>query len=291
MKPQLALIGPGKVGCAVTRKLCQAGYPIAAVIGRNVASASEACDFIGCPPAVASNHLAAAGKADIILIAVKDDQIADLAENLRAASELSTEQTLVHFSGLLPASILQCSAKLATLSIHPLLPFASREIACNKLQGCPCAYEGNPNRHSLALELINAIGGHPFPIATEHKALYHASASIASNFFVTLLATAEKLLQNCGIPSDQALPLLVPLVRATLDNVVTVGTEQGLTGPIVRGDSETVRQHLAAFENQPELSSLYQLLASRTITLAETSGRLSQIAAKELQKIITPTKS
>ena len=290
MKPQIALIGPGKVGCAVTRKLYQAGYPITAVIGRNVASASDACHFIGCPPAAASNHLAAAGKADIILMAVKDDQIAELAEKLCAELELSARQTLIHFSGLLPASTLQCSEAVATLSIHPLLPFASREIACHKLLGCPCAYEGNPIRHSLSIELINALGGQPFPIAAEDKAIYHASASIASNFFVTLLATAEKLLQDCGIPSDRALPLLLPLVRATLDNVVAVGTEQGLTGPIVRGDSETVSQHLAAFENRPELSSLYQLLARRTLTLAETSGRLSQGAAAELQKAIKPTK-
>lgn len=286
MKPQIALIGPGKVGCAVTRKLHRAGYPITTVIGRDVAAATDACHFIGCLPAAAGSDLAAAGRADIILLAVQDGQIAEQAEKLCAKSELSAEQTLIHFSGLLPASVMQKTAEVATLSIHPLLPFADREIACKKLHGCPCAYEGKPARHALAIELVNAIGGHPFPIATEKKALYHTSASIASNFLVTLLSTAEKLLKDCGIPSDQSLSLLLPLVRATLDNAAAVGCEQGLTGPIVRGDSGTVSQQLAALENQPEIQALYLLLADRTLALAETSGRLANDAAAELRNII-----
>ncbi len=287
MKPQIALIGPGKVGCAVACRLQQAGYTFSVVIGRNQASAADACQFIGCPPAAADCDLAAAGKASIILLAVKDDQIADLAEKLCARVELSSEQTLIHFSGLHPAAIMQRRTAAATLSIHPLLPFASREIAREKLQGCPCAYEGAPHRHALATALINAIGGMPFPLAAESKVLYHASASIASNFFVTLLATAESMLAECGIPPDQTLPLLLPLVRATLDNVAAVGTGQGLTGPIVRGDKETISQHLTALAKQPELSSLYRLLAGQTILLAETSSRLTKEQSTQLRGIIT----
>lgn len=289
MKPRIALIGPGKVGCAVTRKLHRAGYPVVAVIGRDPVSTADACGFIGCSPAAASRELAAAGKASIILLAVKDDQIARQAEKLCTESELTVQQTLVHFSGLHPASIMQQTTSVATLSIHPLLPFASRELAWRRLEACPCAYEGNPNCHPLAIELINAIGGRPFAIATEKKATYHASASIASNFLVTLLATAEELLQDCDIPPEQALPLLLPLVRTTLDNVTAVGTAQGLTGPIVRGDTETIRQHLTSLENRPEFSSLYRLLASRTLALAEASGRLPEAATESLRNIIVPT--
>ena len=288
MKPEIALIGPGKVGCAVGRRLHLAGYPISAVIGRTQEQAADACRFIGCAPAAASNQLAAASKAKIILLTVKDDQISNLAKELHRLKKLSSDQTLIHFSGLKPASaMLSPSSETETISIHPLLPFADREIAIRALQNCPCAYEGSPARHHLAIELIAAFGGQAFPIEPEQKALYHASASIASNFLVTLLATSEELLKSCGIPTDQAIPLIMPLVRATLDNVEKVGTEQGLTGPIVRGDQSTITAHLTALQDaSPQIDTLYRHLGIETVNLANKSGRLAVEYAKKLKEIL-----
>lgn len=287
MKPGIALIGPGKVGSAVARRLLLAGYPIQAVIGPDLDRAADSCRFIGCPSDLASTEISATGTASIILLAVPDDQIARLAKEVCERTPSLAEKTLIHFCGLHPASIMQTgNRQVATLSIHPLLPFADRQIASERLIGCPCALEGDEQSILLGAELVKALGGRPFLIASDKKALYHASACIASNFLITLQATAAELLAECGIEADQAIQLLLPMVQATLDNVAKLGPEKGLTGPIVRGDEGTVALHLSALENTPTDSfELYKLLGSRTVALAEKSTRLSSEQADKIQRL------
>ncbi len=147
MKPDIALIGPGKVGCAFSRQLQLAGYPIVAVIGRNQNRAVEACRFIGCAVDSASTELSRALQARLILIAVPDDEITRTVETLCHEQQLKG-RTLIHFSGLHPSSCMQADAA-ATLSIHPLLSFADRNLAVQRLQNCPCALEGDSNSLSL----------------------------------------------------------------------------------------------------------------------------------------------
>jgi predicted short-subunit dehydrogenase-like oxidoreductase (DUF2520 family) len=288
MKPSIALIGPGKVGCAVTQRLHDNGYPVQTVIGREIERTIEACRFIGCPEHKASIHLSSLAGVRIILLAVPDDQLAILASELREQQGFSTEQVLVHFSGLHPAAILlpPKSNNLA-LSIHPLLPFANRQLASEKLTACPCALEGDEAAIDLGEELINAFGGQPFRIDSDHKALYHASACIASNFLVSLLATAAELLSECGVMTESSVQMLLPLVQASLDNVEQLGPQQGLTGPIVRGDIGTVTAHIAALKSsRPELLPFYQLLGTKTVELAESSARLPEEQAKKIKQLI-----
>ena len=277
MKQHVALIGPGRVGCAVSKHLFEAGYPIVAIISRDQQRAAEACTYIGCSTEMASDQLVDATTAQIILLAVPDDQIQDFALQLQVGGDISEETTLIHFSGLQPAEIMrQSSSPAALLSLHPLLPFADRQTAFNHLYQCPCALEGET---SLALklgqELVNAIGGQPFILPSDKKALYHTAACIASNYLVTLLASARDLLINCGIKRDQAMPLLLPLVQASLNNVKEFGAEQGLTGPIARGDIETVANHIEALKKEaPELLPFYLQMGSLTATIASEAGQL-----------------
>jgi predicted short-subunit dehydrogenase-like oxidoreductase (DUF2520 family) len=284
MKPSVALIGPGKLGCAVARRLHNAGYPFAALISRDQLRAQEACNFIGCETTIASRNLPDAYKAKIILLAVPDDQIESLAKSLQTSVVLAADQTLIHFSGLHPAALMRMeSSAVQLLSLHPLLPFADRQRATKNLSGCPCALEGDGTALALGEQLVTAIGGTPFAIASDKKALYHTSACIAANFLVTLLGAARDLLNQCGIDREQAIPLLLPLVQASLDNTAKLGPEAGLTGPIVRGDCGTVQQHLDALETSaPELMPLYRLLAEKTVELAVKSGRLTPGQAKNL---------
>ncbi len=288
MKQKLALIGPGKVGSAVCRRLLAAGYPLQTVIGRDRSRAAEACRFIGCNDQLAGTELAAASKAELVLLAVPDDQIGDLAAQVAKEANLQAGATLVHFSGLHPAEIMRSSAALQLLSIHPLLPFASRELAAERLPGCPCALEGDDTALPLGAELIAAFGGKTFRIASDKKALYHASACLASNSLVTLLGAARDLLATCGIAENDALSLLQPLLQATLDNVLQLGPEQGLTGPIVRGDSGTVAKHLQAIAaSSPRLLAIYRQLGSKTLELAAESGRLDAKNASFLARLLT----
>ncbi len=288
MKPGIALIGPGKLGCALTHLLSKAGYPIVAVIGRDRQRASEACEFIGCAGRIAGSELSSAKKAEILLLAVPDDQIPNLAQQLHDQAIPSEATTLVHFSGLHPAGIMRAGqSATAVLSIHPLLPFADRRLAVEQLPGCPCAIEGDKEAEQLGLELVAAFDGRAFSIKSDKKALYHAAACIASNYFVTLVAAATELLHNCGIDPKEATQLLLPLLQATLANIDQLGTEQGLTGPIVRGDAGTVTAHLKALENSaPRLLPAYRLLAEQTLHLAKVSGRLTAQQAESILKAL-----
>lgn len=283
MKPSLALIGPGRVGCAVTRRLHQAGHPITAVIGRIQSAAAEACEFIGCSASLADTDLGATSSADIVLLAVPDDRLLTIGTDLCTTTEACHDQIMVQFSGLHPADVLPTARGL---SIHPLLPFADRETAVQHLSGCPCALEGTESLLPLGEDLINSLGGKSFRIQSEQKALYHTAACIASNFLVSLLDEAAGLIKQCGISENEELPLLLPLVRSTIANLDQYGTEQGLTGPIVRGDLSTVTAHLTALQQKPKQLELYRLLADRTLDLAKRSGRLKSTQYASIRNLL-----
>lgn len=290
MKPRIALVGPGRVGCAVSKRLHEAGYPIIAVISRSQERATEACAYIGCSTTLAATQLTNIAGAEIILLAIPDDQIRRLAVQIRTTSQLSRPGTLIHFSGLHPAKIMyHQSSPWLLLSLHPLLPFANREKAYIDLHGCPCALEGgDPKGLLLGRELVNAIGGHSFTIDPDKKSLYHSAACIASNYLVTLFASARELLISCGIEAEQATPLLLPLVQAAVENIKSLGPEQGLTGPIVRGDVGTVAEHLRTLQdNAPELLPLYQEVGAVTTEISKNSGRLDPKIATAIQTLLS----
>ncbi len=288
MKPALVLIGPGRVGCALGHLLHKAGYPLAAVIGRDQERTAEAARFIGCGEQLATTDLQAASKGDILLLALPDDQLTDISIRLHQEVVLAKGTTLIHFSGLHPARIMSPQrSDIGLISIHPLLPFADRLMAVANLSGCPCAIEGDQNRVWLGKELVTAIGGVDFLLPSAAKELYHAAACIASNFMVSLTACARDLLGDCGLDPQQAMQLLGPLQRATSANILELGPEQALTGPIVRGDSRTVATHLDALQHKsPELAELYRSLAKETLKLACTSGRLAEDRANEIKLLL-----
>lgn len=288
MKPALVLIGPGRVGCAISHLLQKAGYPISAVIGRDQSRTEAAIRFIGCDTKVATTDLGAASQGDILLLGLPDDQLAEFATHLADVTKLSLNATLIHFSGLHPAKVLEPQQKgSGLLSIHPLLPFADRELALDNLKQCPCAIEGDQDRLVLGEELVRAFGGDPFFLPSAAKQSYHAAACIASNFMVSLTACARDLLTDCGLDPKQAMHLLAPIHRATSANILALGPEQALTGPIVRGDSGTVAIHLKELESKSaELADLYRCLARETLKLALNSKRLEETKALEIQELL-----
>ncbi len=290
MNPKVALVGPGRVGCAVSKRLYEAGYPLTAIISRNLERATEACSYIGCSTTLASTQLTDIATAEIILLAVPDDQIQKLAVQIQATNQFSKPTTLIHFSGLHPAEIM-CyqSSPQPLLSLHPLLPFADRQKAYMNLQGCPCALESDdPKALVFGEKLVGAIGGHSFTVDHDKKPLYHSAACIASNYLVTLFASACKLLISCGIEPDQTAPLLLPLVQASVENIKDLGPEQGLTGPIVRGDIGTVTEHLKTLQdNAPELLQPYLQMGLVTVEISKSSGRLDPVKAIAMDDLFT----
>lgn len=288
MSRRIALIGPGRIGQAVTRLLCEAGHEIVAVIGRDPARAKAAARFIGHAEAATTDPGRVSG-ADLVLFALPDDLIGPVAADLRHSGKLAPGTVLLHFSGLHPASILlgEEGPALGALAIHPLQTFADAVVGVRNLPGTPCAVEGEAALLPLAEELVADLGGRPFVIDREHKPLYHAAACLASNYLVALTNAACELLGACGFGRDQAFELLSPLLRGTLNNLSTLGPVAALTGPISRGDTRTVARHLKAMEPLPaDLNRLYRALGRQTANVARQKGTLEAKKEAELRVLL-----
>lgn len=228
----VAIVGDGRVGRAVAAALTDAGIQVRGPLGRGADTAGEA----------------------VVLLAVPDAEIA------AAAASVEPGTLVGHFSG---ATSLEPLAVHDGFSIHPLATVTGAETS---FAGVPAAVSGATARAiAVARGLAMALGMRPFEIADADRVAYHAAASIASNFALALEHFAEQLAASAGVGRDA----LGPLVRATIDNWQRDGAAAALTGPIARGDEETVaRQRAAVAERLPERLVLFDALADATRELA-----------------------
>jgi len=229
----IAIVGAGRLGSALSAALAAAGSAVRGPLGRG----------------------ADARGATTVLLCVPDGEIA------AAARCIEPGPLVGHCSG---ATGLDVLAPHEAFSLHPLMTIAAG-AAADVLRGAGCAVDGSTPRALAAAEaLAAALGLRATRVADEDRAAYHAAASIASNFLVTLEGAAERLAATAGL--DRA--LLAPLVRATVENWAARGAEAALTGPIARGDDETVaRQRAAVEERAPDLLPLFDALTDATRTL------------------------
>jgi predicted short-subunit dehydrogenase-like oxidoreductase (DUF2520 family) len=236
---RVGIVGSGRVGTALTRALRDAGVEVEGPAGRGERPA-------GC---------------DAIVLCVPDSEIASAAEVVTAAAPL-----VGHTSGATPLSAL-AHAGVPGFGLHPLQSFAHPGV---RFEGAGAAVAGTtPEALAFATELAERLGMSPFEIDDEGRAAYHAAASVASNFLVTLEAAAEAIAAGAGLDREAARRLMLPLVRQTVENVAELGPEAALTGPVARGDDATVEAQRAAVERVvPELLPLFDELVARTRALA-----------------------
>jgi len=236
---QLGILGPGRVGTALSRALLDAGVHVHGPVGRGE-----------CPSG-----------CDAIVLCVPDSEIASAAEAVTAAAPL-----VGHTSGATPLSAL-AHAGVPGFGLHPLQSFADAGV---RFEGAGAAVAGTtPEALAFAISLAERLGMKPFEIDDDGRAAYHAAASVASNFLVTLEAAAETIAAGAGLGRDEARELLMPLVRQTVENVGALGPERALTGPVARGDETTVEaQRAAVAGTAPELLALFDELVERTRALA-----------------------
>jgi predicted short-subunit dehydrogenase-like oxidoreductase (DUF2520 family) len=234
----VAIIGRGRLGNAFAAALSNAGMLVDGPLGRGIAPAD----------------------VDAVLLCVPDAEIA------AAASQIAPGTPVGHCSG---ATGLESLAPHVAFSLHPLMTVTA-DASAARFDGAGAAVAGNtPVALNLATALARALGMQPVRVAEADRAAYHAAASIASNFLVTLESAAERLAASAGV--DRA--LLVALVRATVENWARLGPESALTGPVARGDHETVaRQRDAVCERAPELVALFDALVDATVQLVESTG-------------------
>lgn len=262
----MALIGPGRAGCTVVAGLVGAGWRVAGVAGRDVTSASvlHAAERFGAP---ALSVAAVVAGVDVVIVATPDRAIAAVAAEM--ASVVDPATLVVHLAGSIGLNVFRgLSCRVGAL--HPLqtmpesAPGVGRSGEC--LAGSWCAVAGDPEVEAIGREL----GMIPFALADADRARYHAAACVASNHLTALLASVEEC---APIP----LEAFLPLVRAAVDNTAALGPAGALTGPVSRGDGETVRAHLAAIPAGERAA--YVALARRAAVLCgrdpDLDGRLA----------------
>jgi predicted short-subunit dehydrogenase-like oxidoreductase (DUF2520 family) len=286
--PHLEIIGPGRAGLALGSLLVEAG-----AVGRLTCTGRRAAPpdhplFRGSPPLANYRESASARDfvPDAVVIAVPDAAIRAVAAGL-AGEELPTDTPVLHLSGALGSNELDSLASRGypTGSLHPLAVLAD-DADASRLRGGWFAVEGAPAAAAVARLFVTAMRGRILPVDGEKKALYHASAVAASNFMVTLLAVAERWMVDAGVPRGDARPALAALAAGAVESVRRLGPEDALTGPVARGDADTVQRHLAQLSPPDRL--LYSVLASSTITLARRRG-LDPHAAGELARLLETT--
>lgn len=288
MSRRLVLIGPGRLGMAVARLLHDAGHDLRAIVSRDPERAASAARFAGVP-GMGTTDLGRAREGEVVLLALPDDRIGEMAARLRREGGLTAGTVLVHFSGIHPASILlgEEGPLLHALAIHPLQTFADAVMGIRHLPGSPCSVEGEETLLPLGEALVNDIGGVPFRLDAGRKPLYHAAAAVASNYLVALTAAAGEIMAACGFGEEEAFRLLSPLLRGTGKNLAALGPRLALTGPIARGDSRTVRKHLQALAPLPtDLGEIYRVMGRKTVQLARQKGTLDGEAAERILALL-----
>ena len=291
MKPSFAIIGCGKVGCALARQLQEAGYPLAGLASRSLASAQAVAEQLNSDK-YSDQSWEIAQTADVVFLTTPDGVIEEAASLLAEKQGLKPKAIVLHCSGSQPSTILEVVKPLGVSigSLHPLQSFASRQIEGNPFADIIAAIEGEPEAVAVATEMAGALSATCLTIKTDAKTAYHAAAVVASNYLVAIQDLAFRLLSLAGIPETEAFSVLGPLIQGTVANIKRVGPAKALTGPIVRGDTETVRTHVAEIQRMaPELLGLYQSLGKHTVGIAETGGSIDRKKAGELLALLSGT--
>lgn len=265
----LNIVGAGHVGRALGRLFYTRGvFAVQDVKTRGSDSARDAVAFIGAGTPVDGHGVMR--PADVWMLAVADDAIAAVAAAL-AQSVPMAGAVVFHCSGAKASTELDALRRAGALvaSVHPVRSFADPIAVAAAFDGTFCGVEGDAAALAVLLPAFEAIGARPVQIDPAAKTVYHAAAVFASNYLVTVMDAALRAYQAAGIPADVARELARPLASETLSNVLRLGPEAALSGPIARGDAATVaRQHAAVAAWDGPTGALYDALATATWDLA-----------------------
>jgi len=280
---KLGFIGAGTVGNALSLLLSNKGYPVVAVSSQSQTSARNLAQIISRCQVL--NNQGVADTAELVFITTPDDTIASVASEIK----WHAGQSVVHCSGALSTDILEPARKLgAQVGVfHPLQAFANAEQAIENIPGSTFTLEAEEPLLNILKDMATTLNGYWVELKGSDKVIYHSAAVIASNYLVTLVKLATDLWQTFAIPPHQATRALLPLLRGTINNIDTIGIPQCLTGPIARGDTGTIKEHLNALQKvAPTMLSTYRELGLQTIPIAQAKGRIDQDKARKLEAIL-----
>jgi predicted short-subunit dehydrogenase-like oxidoreductase (DUF2520 family) len=255
-------VGPGRAGVALGLALSRAGH-------RVLLHGRHSCEV---PPPLAltvGDVPPWLEEAEIVLLAVPDDVVAEVAASLAASGAVTGSHTVLHLSGALGLDVLALlgASGAALGSLHPYQTLEASAEGAAGLAGAVAGVGGTAEAVAVASTLARSVDLVPVEVPEERRAVYHAAAVFASNYLVTLVGVAEGLLGEAGMSPEQARAALGPLMSAALEKALADGPTSALTGPVARGDADTVRRHLAALPE--DVRDLYRELARAALRLAD----------------------
>lgn len=257
----ISIVGAGRVGTTLGKRLRQLGWRVDAVVTRSQRTARAAVRTIGGGTAL-TRLTGDVLDADVVLLTTPDDALASAARSLVKIGGAWRGKVVLHTSGALDRSVLGPLARLgaATGSLHPMQTFSGRNVP--KLDGVTFAVEGGGKALQVAKQIARSLGGMPVVIKSADKPAYHATAVLAAGSGFALIEAAALMLERIGFTRLRAIETLLPLNRQMLDNIEQHGPRAAWTGPLSRGDFAVVAKHLRAMRGYPrEFQESYAALA------------------------------
>lgn len=293
---RFVVIGAGRLGAGLALALRSRGAALLGFTANSPAGRARAETWLGGRASADLADLVDTGP-DLYVIAVPDQVVAEVAHRLGLALAAATDgprPVVAHTSGVTSVTALSPCERVgaATLVFHPLQTFSEPLTGSARFAGAAIAITPSDPRPgapaaSLGFALARALDARPFLLSDDKRGLYHAAAAFACNYLVTLEYHAEQLFTAAGLPADEALPLFLPLVRATLDNIAAQGPVAALTGPLSRGDTHTIASHLDALAaDAPHLLAVYRALGLATLELVRARGEVDPAAIAGLELLL-----
>lgn len=281
----VGVVGAGRVGAVLAAGLRAAGHSVVAAAGESDASRRRAADLLPGVPLRKPSDVARA--SELLLLTVPDDMLPNVVTVLADSGALRAGQVVAHTSGRHGLAVLAPAAAVGArvIALHPAMTFTGTAVDLERLDGCVFGLTAAAAERELAEALVADLGGRATWVPEEMRTLYHAGLAHGANHLVTLVSEAMGLLAAAGV--DDPAGTLRPLLDAALDNALAQG-DAALTGPIVRGDVQTVAAHLSDIsDNAPDTLPSYVAMAWATLDRSVTDGRLLPIRAQRIADLLS----
>ena len=281
---RVGVVGAGRVGAVLAAALRAAGHHVVAAAGESDASRGRIAALL---PGVAAGKPSAVARAcDLLLLTVPDDMLPNVVSMLAASGAIRDGQLVVHTSGRHGLAVLDAAAAVGArpVALHPAMTFTGTAVDLPRLGGCVFGVTAGEAEREVTEMLVTDLGGRPMWVPEDRRTLYHAALAHGANHLVTLVSEAMELLTAAG--AEHPADTLRPLLTAALDNALDQG-DAALTGPIVRGDLNTVAAHLDDIAaNAPHTLGSYTAMARATLGRVVTDGRLLPIRAARIAALL-----
>src|SRR6516165_8769765 len=281
---RVGVVGAGKAGTALAAALRRAGHEVVAASAVSDASVRRIRRDL--PGTAIRQPAEVVAAADLVLLTVPDDVLPGLVTGLAATGAALEGRLVAHASGRHGLAVLDPAVRAGALplALHPVMTFTGRPDDLDRMAGISFGVTAPDSLRLAAEALVLEMGGEPVFIAEERRGLYHAALASAANHLVTLVVQAADLLREAGV--DQPARMLGPLLQAALDNALDLG-DAALTGPVARGDADTVASHVEALRAAaPQALPAYLALARLTADRALAAGTLSAPDAQRLLGVL-----